>query len=137
MVRLARMTGKNDYEENAATQVKAFSRHQEGIPFQNTMFLVALDFFFGPSYEIVIVGKSQSRETKNMFQAVNTCFIPNKVVLFKKETDPSLDNIVGFVKSMKTVSGKTTAYVCRAFVCEKPMTEVKEILQYLTRTSQC
>ena len=137
MVRLARMTGKNDYEENAAAQAKAFSSHQEGIPSLNAMFLVALDFFFGPSYEIVIVGKSQSRETKNMFQAVNTCFIPNKVVLFKEETDPSLDDIIGFVRSMKTIGGKTTAYVCRAFVCEKPMTEAKEILQYLTRTSHC
>jgi hypothetical protein len=72
-----------------------------------------------------------------MFQAVNTCFIPNKVVLFKEETDPSLDDIIGFVKSMKTIGGKTTAYVCRAFVCEKPMTEAKEVLQYLTRTSHC
>jgi uncharacterized protein YyaL (SSP411 family) len=136
LIRLARMTGKTDYEENAVALAKAFSSHQEGIPSQNTMFLVALDYLFGPSYEIVIVGNSQSRETKNMFQAVNTCFIPNKVVLFKDETDPSLDSVVGFVKGMKTTGGKTTAYVCRAFVCEKPMTEVKEILQCLTKTSQ-
>ena len=137
MIRLARMTGKTDYEEKASALAKAFSSRQEGISSQNTMFLTALDFLFGPSYEIVIVGNSQSRETKNMFQAVNTCFIPNKVVLFKKETDPSLDNVIGFVKSMKTIGGKTTAYICRAFVCEKPMTEAKEVLRYLTKASPC
>jgi uncharacterized protein YyaL (SSP411 family) len=132
LIRLARMTGKTDYEEKAAALAKAFSSHQEGIPSQNTMFLTGLDFLFGPSYEIVIVGNLESPETKNMFQAVNTCFIPNKVVLFKKETDPKLENMISFVKSMKTIGGKTTAYICRAFVCEKPMTEVKEVLQHLT-----
>jgi hypothetical protein len=135
MIRLARMTGKTDYEDKAATLAKAFSSRQEGITSQNTMFLTALDFFFGPSYEIVIVGNSQSQEAEDIVQALNTSFIPNKVVLFKKEPDPNLENLAGFVKNMRTINKKTTAYICRAFVCEKPITEVKEVLRYFTKTS--
>jgi uncharacterized protein YyaL (SSP411 family) len=137
LIRLARMTGKTDYEEKAAALAKAFSSDQEGIPSQNTMFLTGMDFLFGPSYKIVIVGNLESPETKSMLQAVNTCFIPNKVVLLKKETDPKLENMISFVKDMKTVDRRTTAYICRNFVCQKPLTEVKEVLRYLTTASPC
>jgi uncharacterized protein YyaL (SSP411 family) len=137
MIKLARLTGETEYEDKASALAKATSSRQEDISSQNTMFLTALDYLFGPSYEIVIVGNSQPEETQNMFQTVNTCFIPNKVVLFKKENDPTLDNLIGFVKSMKSKSGKPTAYICRGFVCEKPMTEAKEVLQYLTKASPC
>jgi uncharacterized protein YyaL (SSP411 family) len=135
VIRLARMTGKTDYEDKASALAKAISSRQEGITSQNTMFLTALDFLFGPSYEIVIVGNSQSQEAEDMVQALNTSFIPNKVVLFKKETDPNLENLIGFVKNMRTIDRKTTAYICRAFVCEKPITEVKEVVRYLTKNS--
>ena len=134
MIRLARLTGKTDYEDKASALAKAISSCQEAIKSQNTMFLTALDFFFGPSYEIVIVGNLQSQEAEDMVRALNTSFIPNKVVLFKKETDLNLENLVDFVRNMRTIDGKTTAYICRGFACEKPITEAKEVLRYLTKT---
>ncbi len=134
MIRLGRMTGRTDYEVKAAALAKVFSSRQEGIASQNAMFLTALDFFFGPSVEIVIVGNPQSQEAEGIVKALNTVFIPNKVVLFKKEHDPDIENLAGFVKNMRTVNKKTAIYICRAFVCEQPITEIKELLRHLTKT---
>jgi len=131
LVRLARMTGKADYEENATTLAKAFSSHEEGAPSQNTMFLTALDFFVGPAYEIVIVGDAHTQETRKMLQAIRTRFIPNKVILFKKDDDKSLENLAGFTKEMKAIDSKTTAYICQNFVCNRPVTNIKEALKIL------
>ncbi len=131
LIRFARMTGKAHYEEKAAALARAFSLHEEGTPSQNTMFLTALDFFIGPAYEIVIVGDPNSKETKNMLQAIRTRFIPNKVILLKKEKDTSLENLAGFTKDMKAIDGKTTAYICKNFVCNKPVTNIKEVLKIL------
>jgi hypothetical protein len=131
LIRLARLTGDANYEKKAAALAKAFSSHEEGIPSQNTMFLTALDFFIGPAYEIVVVGDPHSKETRNMLQAIRTSFVPNKVVLFKGESDTSLENLAGFTKDMKAINNKVTVYICKNFVCSKPLTNVKEVLKIL------
>jgi len=131
LIRLSRMTGKTHYEEKAATLARAFSSHEEGTPSHNTMFLTALDFFIGPAYEIAIVGNPNSEETKNMLHAIRTRFVPNKVMLLKEVDQKDLGNLAGFTKDMKTIDNKTTVYICRNFVCNKPVTEIEEVLEIL------
>jgi len=131
LIRLSRMTGKTHYEEKAVTLARAVSSHEEGTPSHNTMFLVALDFLIGPTYEITIVDSSDSKETRNMLEAIRTRFVPNKVVLLKKEDQKDLENLAEFTKDMKTIGNKTTVYVCKDFVCSKPITEIKEVLKIL------
>jgi uncharacterized protein YyaL (SSP411 family) len=131
LIKLSRMTGKTHYEEKAATLARAFSSHEEGTPSHNTMFLTALDFFIGPAYEIAIVGNPNSEETKNMLHAIRTRFVPNKVMLLKEVDQKDLENLPGFTKDMKTIDNKTTVYICRNFVCNKPITEIKEVLEIL------
>ena len=131
LIRLARMTGNTQYEEKAAALAKAFSSNLEGTPSRNTMFLSALDFFTGPSYEIVIVGNQSSKETGNILHAMRTKFLPNKAVLLKKANDTSLGSLASFTKNMKAIDNKTTAYICRDFVCNKPATNVDEVMKML------
>lgn len=135
LIRLSRMTGKNNYEEKASTLARAFSSHEEGNPSYNTMFLTALDFLIGPTYEIAIVGSPNSKETKNMLQAIRTRFVPNKVMLLKKEYQKNLENLAGFTKDMKMIEDKTTAYICIDFACSKPTTEIQEVLKMLAKPS--
>ncbi|UCC33632.1 MAG: thioredoxin domain-containing protein, partial [Candidatus Bathyarchaeota archaeon] len=131
LIRLSRLTGKTHYEEKAATLAKASSSHMEGTPSHNTMFLTALDFFIGPAYEIAIVGNADSKGTKNMLRAIRKRFVPNKVMLLKKAEQKSLENIAGFTKNMRMIDNRTTAYVCRNFICVKPMTEIEEVLKVI------
>ncbi len=131
LIRLARITGKIHYEERAEALKRAFSSHIEGTSSQNTMFLVALDFILGQTYEIVVVGNLRSKVTKNILQVIRTRFIPNKVILIKKENDTSLENLAEYTKGMKTIDGKTTVYVCKNFSCNYPTTDLKKVLTYL------
>lgn len=131
LIRLARMTGNTRYEKKAAALAKAFSSHLEGTPSQNTMFLSALDFFNGQSYEVVIAGNQDPKETGRMLHAIRARFIPNTVVLLKKINDKSLENLASFTKNMITIDNKTTVYICQAFVCNKPVTNVDEVAKIL------
>jgi uncharacterized protein YyaL (SSP411 family) len=97
--------------------------------------LTALDFFIGPAYEIAIVGSPNSEETKNMLHAIRKRFVPNKVMLLKKAEQKNLENVAGFTKDMKMIDNKTTAYICRNFVCDKPMTEIKEVLKVIANAN--
>ena len=95
------------------------------------MFLVALDFILGQTYEIVVVGNLRSKVTKIILQVIRTRFIPNKVILIKKENDTSLENLAEYTEGMKTIDGKTTVYVCKNFSCNYPTTDLKKVLTYL------
>ena len=132
LLRLSRMTGETQYEEKAATLAKAFSSHEEGTLSYNTMFLAALDFLIGPTFEIAIVSSPSSKETRNILEAIRTRFVPNKVILLKTENQ-NLENLAGFTKDMKTIDNKTTVYICKNFVCNNPMTEIEEVLKAIAK----
>ena len=131
LVRLARMTGKTEYEEVAGALVKAFTSHENALA-QNTMFATALFFFFGPTQEIVVVGSPKERLTQRTLRAIRGRFLPNKTVLLKKKEDSDLENLAEFTKDMKRVDNKTTLYLCQNFVCSKPITNIDEVFEALT-----
>lgn len=68
-----------------------------------------------------------------MARAIHQRFIPNKVLLFlpADEAAPPIHRIAEFTKSMKSIDGKATAYVCRSYACELPTTEVDKMLELL------
>jgi uncharacterized protein YyaL (SSP411 family) len=135
LTRLSRMTGRIDYEEKASILAKAVSSYEEGNPSHNTMFLNALDFQIGPTYEIALVGDPYSKETRKMLQAIRAMFVPNKVMLLKQENQKILGKLAGFTEDMKMIDNKTTAYICIDFACSKPTTEIQEVLRMLAKPS--
>ena len=67
-----------------------------------------------------------------MLDAINSQFIPNKVVmLITEENREEINKIAPFTENYTSVDGKTTAYVCKNFVCNLPTTNKKEVLELL------
>jgi uncharacterized protein YyaL (SSP411 family) len=134
LLRLARLTGHQEYEEKAATLSRAFSDSIAPSPGAHTQFMIALDLARGPSYEVVIVGDPQAEDTKAMVGALRKAFVPNKVVIFRPagEEAPGITRLAGFTKDLAHLNNKATAYVCRAFRCELPTTEAHQMLALLT-----
>ena len=129
LIRLGRMTGEIEFEKKAEELKKAFETHAGDIASSCSMFLSALDFMTGPTYEIVIVGDRQSQTTQVMLEALRTRFIPNKTVLVKGENDELIEKIARHTKNMKKVNNKTTIYVCSNFTCNNPTNDTKEALE--------
>lgn len=127
LVRLARSTGETDFESKAAQMAKALSSEVAGMPSQNTMFLTALDFLLGPSYEIVIAGDPQAQNTINMLKVLRTEFIPNKIIHLKATNDSALQKLASFTQDIKSIDKKATAYVCRNFACSTPTTDINQL----------
>jgi len=134
LIRLARLTGKSTLEETAWRLARAFAPQVDRVPSGYTHFLVALDFAFGPSQEVVIVGPGRGRDTLEMLKALRSRFIPNQVVILKpsEETSPRIEAIADFIRSYKALEGKATAYVCREGSCSAPTTDKEEMLAELT-----
>jgi len=133
MLKLARLTGNSELEERANKLIRAFSIGVKRLPSGHTQFLIGLDYALGPAYEVVIKGKRDAKGTRNMIQALNTNFIPNKVILFNPKQLPD-NNLIQILDPMIKVENdkeQTKAYVCVNYSCKKPTSDVEEMLRLL------
>jgi len=143
LLRLADLTLDDKYRQTAEG---IFGGASEGVvryPFGFSSVLMALDYHFDRSKQVVIVlpadpsGKDQSPFLGRLFEK----FIPNSVIVRVKEgssgSSQPFDKLTG---SKKTLAGKPTAYVCEFGSCKLPtnspeimMTQVNDFEEYPSR----
>ena len=133
LLKLGRMTQNRDYEDKALALIRTTSQLVETSPLAFTFLLSALDFQIGPSFEVVIAGQSTASDTRVMAQVLRKEFVPNKVVLFRpaEEEQPEISDLAPFTRFQASIDGKATAYVCRDYACELPVTDSEAMLRLL------
>lgn len=133
LLRLGRMTVNHDFEEKAARIGKAFSDTAAKLPAAHTQLMVALDFAVRPSFEIVIVGNQQGKDTMDILKILRTQLIPNKVILFRPsgQDAPDISRIAAFTKDLSSIDGKATLYVCTNYTCKIPTTDKSKMLDLI------
>ena len=127
LLRLGRFTGNKNYSARAEQIVKAFSIDIKGYPAGHTQFMVGLNFALNPNYEVVVVGDSQSKDTRNMLAALRKPFLPQAVVIFiptDRRAGSEINRLAPFTRNMKAMNNLPTAYVCQDFICKLPTNSV-------------
>ena len=117
-----------DLTERGGRVLEAFSSQLEQSPASSSAMLMALDFWLGPTREIVIAGSSKASDTQQMLQLIRSKFLPEAVVLFHDQgsTDPTIYEIVPFLKQQVALNGGATAYVCEDYTCREPLNSIDE-----------
>jgi hypothetical protein len=137
LLRLARMTGRSDLEEKASRLVEVFSPDVGGHPRMYTEFLRGLDFALGPSREVVVVGKWEAPDTRELLKALRGLYLPNTVTLFKPMdkamTRRVIERLAPFTKDMDVGGGRAAAYVCSGGACLRPVSSAAELLELLSQ----
>ncbi len=84
---------------------------------------------FGPGKEIVILGDTTTKTTQQMINAVQTKFLPNKVVLLKRQgvEGKRLASLSPFIEAMTPLNQKPTVYVCEKYACKSPITDLDKL----------
>ncbi|MBW2522082.1 MAG: thioredoxin domain-containing protein, partial [Deltaproteobacteria bacterium] len=133
LLKLSRLTGNHLLEERAGGISSLLSSSARERPPAYPMFLAGLEFALAPSQEVVIVGRRDSPDTKEMLQRLRTGFFPNAVVLFKPadENDPAINRYANFVQFMAAPDNRATAYVCTDFKCNFPTTDPAKMIESL------
>jgi len=131
LVRLYRFTGRTDFERKASQMIKTFSQPIRTSPSAYTHSLSALDFYLGPSKEILLVG-SDEHKVKSFVRVINKYFIPNKVTLYKSvESHDSLAKIAEHTKSFQFTDSEILVYLCENFTCKLPISSETELTKQL------
>ncbi|MEM1271470.1 MAG: thioredoxin domain-containing protein, partial [Bacteroidota bacterium] len=128
LVRLSRLTGRTDLDALADRHVRSIAGAIREVPNGHAMALVALDFLLGPSYEVTLAGSPAQIEP--LLEAIRRAYVPTKVVLHRTaENADELAALAPFTRAQTEQSGRPTAYVCRNFACERPVTTPADLAE--------
>ncbi|MHB8157223.1 MAG: thioredoxin domain-containing protein [Desulfocucumaceae bacterium] len=126
MLRLSRLTGREDLNQMSIRLLKTFAGAVSTYPRAHTFFITAVHSYLTPPGEIVIAGKEGSEGVKRMAELVHREFLPDTVVAFRPENGgaPEIEELIPFTRGRGAVDGMPAAYVCESFVCHEPTTDV-------------
>ena len=133
LVRLGRITGREDIIRHAEKTMESFGATISELPAAFSKFLIALDFAIGPTKEIVIAGEPDDEDTRKMLDAIRSRFIPGKVLILNAggEAGRETGQLIPHVKDLKKIDGRATAYICENFRCKLPTTDLQEMVSLL------
>lgn len=129
LLRLSHLTGDSVMEDKASDIAKAFGGTADSQPLGHTMFLCALDFALGPSYEVALVGTMDDAGIVEMLRALRLRFLPSIAVIVVSGEE--VRRIAQFTQNLPQMSGKATAYVCADYSCELPTNEAGRMIELL------
>lgn len=131
LIRLQHLTGDTAYGEKADAIIKIFSQVITVMPSAYTSFLSGLDFYFGPSKEILLVGNNENK-LKEYSRAIQEKFIPNKTIIKKNGKNTNvISSISNFTSSYSIEEGHNLVYICDNFACQLPVSTKEDLLKKL------
>ena len=122
LLRLALITGNQDYSAKAAKPLRVLSDVMGQAPAGTGHWLAALDFYVSTPKEIAVVGPRTNPATKQLLDAVFSRYLPNKVVVGSPGTAAG-DGAIPLLQDRGMIDGKPTAYVCQNYACQLPVTD--------------
>jgi uncharacterized protein len=132
LLKVNKLTANSTYLEYAEKLNSAFKNLVERSPTGFSQFLIGMQFSLNRSYEIIVAGDKDSKETKEILDTINSNFIPNKVVmLIDEKNKDEIGRIAPFTQNYSMLDGKTTVYVCQNYICSLPTTDKSKVIELL------
>ena len=127
LLKLAVITGAEDYNLKASQPLRALNRLMTQAPGGAAYWLGVLDFYVSLPKEIAVIGGLGDTNTVALLDVVHRRYLPNKVVVGAAGDGEDADNGRAYEMPLLAergmVDGKATAYVCQNYVCQLPVTD--------------
>jgi uncharacterized protein YyaL (SSP411 family) len=135
LVRLAALTGDEQWRHRAEQTLRAFGERLADMPGALAEMLLAVEAWHAPMREVVLVWPQGSDRSalKPFLTALRDAFSPHRVVMMAQagEGIQALAAVAPPVAQRVALHGRATAYVCREGACELPTVDPRELVQQL------
>ncbi|MCE9552975.1 MAG: thioredoxin domain-containing protein [Planctomycetes bacterium] len=123
LLRLGRLTGRQDFLDAAAGTLRATSALMRDVSQAAGQMLLALDFDLRPSYELVLIGDASQSPTADVLKTIRQSFMPPHVVACRVESHPPEASISlnPLFEGRSGSDSDVTLYLCESFVCQEPV----------------
>jgi uncharacterized protein len=131
LLRLAIVTGEERYEEIALKALRPMADVMQKYPSGFGRYLSALDFHLGPVAEVALVWPAGAEAAAaRLVETVFRRYQPNRVVVGAAAGAPGAVGLP-LLADRGAVEGRPTAYVCRQYVCQLPVTDPEALARQL------
>ena len=121
LLKLAVFFGEERYEAVAVKALRPMADLMTRYPSGFGRYLSALDFHLGPVAEVALVWPEGGGDTSLIATAFQG-YRPNRLVVGAPAHSPAAEGLP-LLTGRHAVDGKPTAYVCRRYVCQLPVTD--------------
>ena len=122
LIRLAIVTGDGDHKRRAITALRSVQDMMARLPAGAGNWLCALEFYLSNVKEIAIIGDRDDPDTQALLREVHRRFLPNRVLVGSAKGNDGLAALP-LLEGREMLNGRPTAYVCRNYVCQLPVTD--------------
>jgi uncharacterized protein YyaL (SSP411 family) len=127
-VRLSQLLEDETTRERAEKTFGAFAARLNDTAPAMPFLLQAKMRFDAPPLHVVIVGEKNDDGTKELLRAVYEKFLHYRtLILLNDFTREYFASRLPFLRDMKKLDGKATAYVCHDFACRQPTSDDEEL----------
>ena len=128
LLKLSLYTGDQRYWDIGEAAVNGMQNSMPQAPTNFGQWLIASSFILGEPRELAIVGKQSGKDTGELMAAARSAYRPNLIVAVGAEEG---GDVIQLLAQRPLLDGKATAYLCRRFICERPVTEAEKLEEIL------
>jgi hypothetical protein len=128
LLRLAALTGEGRYRTAAEGAIRTVTPFTVRHPTAFAKWLTAIDFSLSAVAEVAIVGEPGDPATRELVREANAGYAPARVVAVS--ADPG-SSAIPLMLGRTRLNGRPTAYVCRDFACQAPVTDADALREQL------
>ena len=121
--KLAILLGRSEFRQKAGRILEAFVDPSLRSVFQQELLLSALEAWHGDWKEVAVVGPRDDPRTEDLLRAVHAGYEPNMVVAWADGQTAGDATRIPLLADRPMVGDRPTAYVCRNYVCDRPVTD--------------
>ncbi|MDX8397337.1 MAG: thioredoxin domain-containing protein [Mariprofundaceae bacterium] len=128
LLHLARLTSDHTLELAANRIFDTFSSLLNKAPVGFLHMISAQLFAANDSLEIVLAGDKNSAQAQSIRQTLEKLFLPHAVVIWRDQQSMQL---IPFIKLQTPINNQITAYICKDFQCNQPVTNIDAMLKLM------
>ena len=125
LLKLSKITGDEKYERYATKVLGIAAAQARRYPQGFGRALAAMEFTSQPTREIVLIN-----DDGELADEVWRSYTPDKVVVHGNEEAGPVD--LPLLEGRSSIDGRHTAYVCKDFICQRPVTSAAELAAELS-----
>ena len=135
LVQLGRLTDNSQWLGLADRTIRSFDEQLRRNPQALPVLLAARQEFLAKPSLVVVAGRRDAEDTKEMLGIVQRSRCPGRLLLLADggENQEFLGKMLPFVRTASMMDGQATAYFCRDYTCQLPVKDPGELEKILAR----
>ncbi len=136
LLRLYQITGRDDYLHQAEDIFKATKKYLDSYPAGYCYHVINLIRYYNHKAPAIVIALNEScHHLVELKQILFTHYIPQRSLIWKLPDDRAIDDLLPEHSDKKPIDGQTTLYICYEGACQKPITELSEMIEVIHKLS--